>query len=371
MPQYKKKPRKLHAKLASWPLDESFRKDWLNLYELMAIPSVFCRLEWLETGVEMYNCIAKVLPYRFFDSAGKLQAMGLFRLEKEPGKFTANRVLRTIEYNSQRIVPIIAASISQMAEAIAALTYSSGFRVDYLDFYKLDPMETGLEELTSKLSTAGIPFTSEIFNEQPQFRLETTWDKYLADRTQGHRKKIRRYTSKLKENFPDYTFTRLRDPQDYIDYGTDRVLDMIMHFFDQSWQADALKSVEGQRLDNLKEFYERIARKFIPMGMLDVCLLEADSTLIAFELNLCEVGNLSMLLGSYDKEYANYSPGNAILSELLQDSFLRNDLVVDLGGEFLSYKKLWTKASINSYHLRIYGNTLKAKLKKWLKKYRS
>lgn len=75
-----------------------------------------------------------------------------------------------------------------------------------------------------------------------------------------------------------------------------------------------------------------------------------------------------MLLSTYDPEYAKYSPGNAILSEILQDSFLRNDMIVDLGGEYLSYKKLWTKASTNSYHLRVYGNTLKAQLKRWLTK---
>ncbi len=107
------------------------------------------------------------------------------------------------------------------------------------------------------------------------------------------------------------------------------------------------------------------------MGMLDVSLLEADHTLIAFELNLCESGNVSMLMGTYNQEYANYSPGNAILSEILQDSYLRKDTIVDFGGEFLTYKKLWTKLSINSYHLRIYGNTLKAKLKKWSLKHHS
>jgi hypothetical protein len=115
----------------------------------MAIPSVFCRLEGLEVGIDIYNCTAQILPYRFFDADGQLQAMGLFRLGKAPGKFTVNRVLRTIEYNSQRIVPILAVSISNMAKAINALVYHSGLHFDYLDFYKLDPMGTGLEELTT------------------------------------------------------------------------------------------------------------------------------------------------------------------------------------------------------------------------------
>ncbi len=371
MTQIKQQSRKLNAKLASWPLDESFRDDWINLYELMDVSSVFCRLEWLEVGIEIYNCTAQILPYRFFDTAGELRAMGLFRLEKEPGKFSANRILRTIEYNSQRIVPIIAASSSHMTEAIIALTNHSGYRFDYLDFYKLDPMGTGLQEITTALHTAGIPHTVEIFNEQPQLKLETTWDTYLAERTQGHRKKIRRYTSKLKENFPDYTFTRLRDPQDYTTFGTDRVLDMIMRLYDQSWQAEALKSTELQSLEYLKKFYLNITKRFMQLGILDLCLLEADGTLMAFELNLCEAGNVAMLFGTYNQEYAKYSPGNAILSELLQDSYIRNDTSVDWGGEYLSYKKLWTKFSINSYHIRIYGNTLKALVKKWFLKYRS
>ena len=77
-----------------------------------------------------------------------------------------------------------------------------------------------------------------------------------------------------------------------------------------------------------------------------------------------------MLFGTYNQEYARFSPGNAILSEILQDSYSRGDRIVDFGGEFLEYKKLWTKIAAYSYHLRIYGNTLKAKVKQWSQKTR-
>jgi len=100
-------------------------------------------------------------------------------------------------------------------------------------------------------------------------------------------------------------------------------------------------------------------------------MLRADGTLLASELNVCENGSINMLFGSYDRRYAEWSPGNAILSELLQDSYRRGDRCVEFGGEYLEYKRLWTKDAVDSYHLRMYGRTLRAGLRRCFGQLRS
>jgi CelD/BcsL family acetyltransferase involved in cellulose biosynthesis len=76
-----------------------------------------------------------------------------------------------------------------------------------------------------------------------------------------------------------------------------------------------------------------------------------------------------MMFGSYDREYAQWSPGNAILSEIIQDSLIRGYSCLEFGGEYLEYKKLWTKEFTCSYQLRIYGSSPQATVKKWIQKH--
>lgn len=355
---------------AAWPLTDDFRNDWNNLSSHLEAVSPFCMLEWIETGIQIYGGNDRILAYRFCDKEGTLHAMGLFRETREKGKSLPYTVVRTIEYNSQRIAPILASSAVIMAEALKALRNNSAIRPDYFDFYKLEPavlIDDG-NSVSDHLSALKVPYTIQVFNEQPQFILKDSWVEYLAERTQGHRKKIRRYTRKLQEEYTDYSFIRLRTPEDYASYGIEKMLDEVIALFKRSWQAEKMLEEDSSTMDRLITFYRSIAEKFIPLGLLDVCLLKADGSLLASELNLCKSGIVYMLFGSFNREYAAWSPGNAILSEIIQDSYASGYSVIEFGGEYLDYKKLWTKNSVQSYHIRIYGKTLRAVAKRCIKR---
>ncbi len=360
------KQQKLHCAAASWPPDALFESDWASLYQQTPSTSPFSRITWLQVGIGIYADAKEILPLRFFDENGVLKAMGIFRMVTEPAKNIPRNSIRTIEYNSQRIVPFVAADGATMAEAMRALRDGYPKHVDYYDFFKLDTMAGALETIKSELTRLQLPFECEVFNEQPQFHIPATWEGYLEERTQGHRKKIRRYTRKLQEEYPDYQFIRLRSYEEYQDYGIDKVIGEIMELFANSWQAACLAEY-GDSCSRLTTFYESVAREFIPKGLLDICLLKADNHLLAFELNICEAGSVYMLFGSYDRAYADWSPGNAIFSEIVQDGIKRGDKIVEFGGEHLDYKRLWTKDAAFSYRIRIYGRTPRAKVKVWLR----
>ncbi len=360
------KPHNLHCEVSSWPLDRQFQSDWDGLYTLTPCTSPFSRLEWLQVGIGIYADSKEILPLRFLDASGSLKAMGIFRMVTEPGKGLPRKLIRTIEYNSQRIVPFVAADGATMAEAMHALREAFPKQVDYYDFFKLDAMEGNLETIKTELTCRHLPFECTIFNEQPQFYIPATWEGYLEERTQGHRKKIRRYTRKLQEEYPDYQFTRLRTYEDFQAYGIDKVLEEVMGLFSGSWQAACLAEY-GDSCNRLTTFYAHVAREFAPKGLLDICLLKADSHLLAFELNLCEAGSVYMLFGSYDRAYADWSPGNAIFSEIIQDGIRHGDKVLEFGGEHLDYKRLWTKNAVFSHRIRIFGRTPRAKVKRCIR----
>ncbi len=351
----------LSMERAPWPLNDRFKSDWERLLQTARYTSPFDYLEWIESGIA---CFAKgeIMPCRFFDTDGTLRAMGMLRISEEPGKLLPRTVVRSIDYNSQRILPLLASDIPTLAEAMRTLVASVDFPVDSFDFFKLDELGGSIKEVSTLLKRKGVPHSLEVFNEQPFFPLTGTWKEYLSERTQGHRKRIRRYTRKLWERYPDYTFQRYQSEEDFADRDFESVLHEIFGLYDKSWQADALSKDDA--LHDLKGFYRNIATVFLPKGMLDLCTLHADHTLLAFELNLCTKSAVYMLFGSYNRDYSDWSPGNAILSEILQDSYTKGYDRVEFGGEFLDYKKLWTKSTVKSFHLRLHGNTLKAKIKR-------
>ncbi len=348
--------------LDAWPPDSAFRSDWQLLLQKTSVASVFDQLPWLEIGISYYAKGERILPCRFYDSNQMLRCMGVFRMTEEPGKLMKRTVVRTVEFNSQRINPFIGADVQTAVAAIEALTRVIDVPVDSLDFFKLDGQDGALADLPALLEDRALACSLQVFNEQPFFPLVGTWVEYLDERTQGHRKRIRRYTRKLWERYPDYCFTRYQSEADFSEQGFDSVLEQVIELFDRSWQAEALQ--QDNALSDLKAFYQQVARTFLGLGMLDLCTLQADHTLIAFELNLVYRGSVHMMFGSYHRGYSDWSPGNAILSEIIQDSYSKGFARIEFGGEYLEYKKLWSKSMVPSYHLRIHGNTLRAKVKK-------
>lgn len=352
----------LTVHIDSWPPDTVFRSDWNTLLENTPFASPFDHLEWIEIGIALYANEERILPCRFLDQDGAICSMGVFRLTEEPGKIGKRVVVRTVDFNAQRITPFLGSDPTTTALAIKALVQSIDVPVDSFDFFKLDAQEGLLVTIADLLASSSIPSDLQHFNEQPYFPLVGTWVEYLDQRTQGHRKRIRRYTRKLWEQYPDYHFTRYQSETDYQKCSFDSVMEEVMTLFDASWQAEALAQANG--LEALKIFYTQVAKAFLSKGMLDLCTLHADHTLIAFELNLVLHGSVHMLFGSYNRDYSDWSPGNAILSEIIQDSYKKHYQKIEFGGEYLEYKKLWSKSMVESYHLRILGNTLRAKLKK-------
>ncbi len=353
----------IHISTETWPLTDEFRRSWNRLYEQTAARTPFMRLEWIETGLEIYAGKAQIIPCTWRGAGEEVVAAGIFLLVSEKGRLGYRRILRTVEYNSQRIVPLLASDDISIPDAIEILMARFSGRVDYFDCFKIDAELSGMDSILATCRERGQHVSAQCFNEQPQFVFTGSWEHYLSERTQGHRKKIRRYMRKLEEAYPDYTFSRIRGCEDTDTGEWEVLLERIMRFFDSSWQAETLASGEHDALQKLKQFYRRLAVRCHCLGIMEICTLTADSTLLAFEYNLVEENRVYMLFGAYNADYARHSPGNAILAEIIRDGFDQGDRYLEFGGEHLDYKRLWTKVSTKSYHLRFYGKTLRGRVK--------
>ena len=347
-----------------YPLSEAFRRDWERLYALTPGANVFVSLEWLEQGWRSFAPEGDAIrPVRFIDEKGETKAACLHRetVIRRPLKHIT--LWRTLDYNSQRIAPVLAPDVDFMAAALFALRESVGHRIDAFDFFKLDALEGKIEGLCARLESWGLGSVLELFNEQPVMRLSGTFEEYLASRSKYGRKTLRRNLKKVRERVGPYRLVRLRDPGDYEKVALDALLGEIFTLFEKSWQYEEIVREGKVTPEQVKRFYEGLARAAAPTGRLDLNLLYAGERLVSFDLNLVEKGAVYMIFGAYDQKLRDCSPGTALFTEWLKDSHARGDRVLEFGGEFLDYKEKWTREKKPSYHLRIPGGTVKARLK--------
>jgi|GEM_PF-853236 len=357
----------LRIEIDGYPVSDGFRNDWKRIYETQNVISPFSTLEWIEAGIDNYvPDTGTIYPIRFIDHSGVTRAICILRnivfRESRSASLWPIRELRSIDFNSQRTIPILADDASSLSEAVEALLSTNKIRFDICDLFKVDVQgNDSFEELS-------IPCTSycakrfSVYDLQPRFLFSGDWESYLMARTQGHRKKIRRYTRKLKEAYPDYCFTRLRTAGQIAEYGAERCMEEIHALFSKSWQARELKEKQKDSLMLYREFYTRIFTDFYPDDRIDLALLHADGRLLAFDMSLNFEGHVYMLYGAYDPEYQERSPGTANLVEILRTGFEQQDTVLEFGGGYLEYKRIWANDEKRSYQVSIARKTARGRL---------
>jgi CelD/BcsL family acetyltransferase involved in cellulose biosynthesis len=344
-----------------YPLSAAFRQDWARLYADCQQASVFLDLAWLEAGLR-YCAGADNVPraFRFVGPMGPTLGMAL--LQEAPVKVGLGQVrsLRTIDYNTQRTLPILARGMEDSAASILALWRELGDHYDVFDFFKLDAMGDALDELAARLEHEGVAVHLTRFNEQPRLVLPDDVDELLRLRNRVSRKKLRWGRNRLEEQLGPLTLTRLRAPEDFGERGLDALCDVVFDLHQRSWQG---KDMSLDQRHQRQAYYRAAMDGFVASGRFDAALLEAGGQCLAYDLNLVDRGAVYMLIGGYDPAWRRYSPGSLLFSRWAQDSIARGDRVLEFGGDYVDYKAHWATETTSSYHLRVLGRTLRGRLK--------
>jgi len=349
-----------------WPLDDAFRADWSALRRRSPGSSVFTDLAWIEAGIAHgLPADRRPAPLRVVDDAGATVALALWQEAPLPGRLGTLRTLRTIDNNTQRIPPVLAASVEAQADALAAAWAALGGRFDLIDLFKLDPLEGRLPQVRDRLRSAGVCARLRPFNEQPRLVLPASVDDLLHLRNKVSRKKLRWGTNRLEEHLGPLSLERLRAPADFDRVGLPALEGTLQGLIQRSWQGRAFTPAT---LQSTLAFYRAVVRAFAPRGLLDVSLLRAADRVLAFDLGLVEDGTVSMLIGAYDPDWARFSPGSVLFARWARDSLERGDRVLEFGGDYLEYKDHWATERVSSHHLRLFGRTVRGRLKALLER---
>jgi len=138
-----------------------------------------------------------------------------------------------------------------------------------------------------------------------------------------------------------------------------------------SWQNRASNSTalsHAAVADFLRDAHAQAAR----LGMVDLNLLLLDGRPISFAYNYHYRGAIQGLRAGFDPEFAKEGAGATLYKRMIEDSFGRGDRLLDMGPEYLEYKRHFGTSIISTVRYRHYSpRGLRAQIlrtRHWLKR---
>jgi len=162
-----------------------------------------------------------------------------------------------------------------------------------------------------------------------------TWDDYIQNRGGRWRRNHRRWEKQVSQ-LGEITFVRYR--------GNDEASDMRWDLFDQcinisrkSWQS---KSDDGTTLcsESILPFIKDSHRAAVEEGCVDMALLYADETPVAYAYHYTYNGYVFGLRIGYDSNLDVKGTGNVLYCRMIEDNFSRGYKIYDQGPGSLEAK---------------------------------
>lgn len=168
----------------------------------------------------------------------------------------------------------------------------------------------------------------------PWVDIQPTWDDYLASRSAGFRKGLRRKMRRLSA-LGRVRLETLTGPE-----GLDRGLADGMLIEAEGWKGQNRTAISSQPAAT--SFYTELATIMAERGQLRLHFLTLDGVRIAFDYSIMANRCLYSLKAGHSSAHARFSPGTLMLSLILRDAHEEGLVGMDLLGEADEFKMQWT-----------------------------
>ncbi|MCS7305504.1 MAG: GNAT family N-acetyltransferase [Thermoguttaceae bacterium] len=167
------------------------------------------------------------------------------------------------------------------------------------------------------------------------------WQRYLGSRSAKWRANLRRAEKKLAALGP-VEYLRYRPLGHWAGQSDPRwdLYETCYQISQRSWQAG---SQTGTTLchPEVQEFLRQVHKAAAELGAVDINILYVRGQPAAFLYNYYWHGYVYGLRRGFDPWIASQGAGNVLLAWAIRDSFLRNDVLYDLGVGYLETKQPW------------------------------
>jgi CelD/BcsL family acetyltransferase involved in cellulose biosynthesis len=196
-----------------------------------------------------------------------------------------------------------------VAETLAAWLVATDVEWDLFDAHNM-PVPFGFAEyLVDRADRNGLDFELEQEETAALLPLPSDWNEYLASLGSKERHELKRKRKRLTRDFPD---ARVRT-------ATDESLERdLKTFIEMHRGADGMKGHFMR--PEIATFFERIAHSFMPLGWLQLDLLEIGERALASTFSFTFKDNFYLYNSAYEPDLSRLSPGFVLTSELVRSS---------------------------------------------------
>ena len=189
-------------------------------------------------------------------------------------------------------------------------------------------------------------FKKKVF-DNAYLQINESWEKYFNGRPKNFRKNLKRAKKKLFEN-RKVTFEEYRNPED-----VNEALNNLQFIESNAWKAQTGILIDNEHNNH---FYIELAKVISQNNWLRIWVLKVDDIPVAYDYHVDYFGNIKTLKGSYDKNYAKFSPGSILSWKVHQLFFQEGVKGVDLLWGNLDYKQKWTNFLNPHYEISFYNS---------------
>ncbi len=323
---------------------EPYRLAWNALHAQTPRASFFHTFDWLKTYWEHFGSEQR-LRVLIIRSEGKPIGIVPLCVQREQYHFGSVRVLTYplsdwgMWYGP--IGPNISASLFMAMKHLRETPRDW----DMIDLRWI-PSESNPSDLGSgnptvrAMQAAGWPARRSDYQQTSIVRLENSdWETYRARLSKKWRHELGRQQRGLERDF-ELQFERHRPAG--ANYGDSEPrwdsYEDCLAIAEQSWQGNSTtgNTLSHNHVRNFLRASHEIAAK---LGMLDMVVLKLDGQPVAFQYNYHCNGKLFGLRMGYDRAFAKHGVGKALMGWMLEDSFARGDLQLDMGVGDYAFKQ--------------------------------
>lgn len=188
----------------------------------------------------------------------------------------------------------------------------------------------------------------------PWVEIQPSWAAYLASRSAGFRKALRRKRRQL-------------DALGRVDLETVTDGPALVQALLEGFQIEAEGCRGGRRTavlsqQRVKDFYTELAQKMAGRGQLRLHFLTLDGQRIAFDFSLCSDRSINSLKAGHRLAHARFSPGTLLLALIIQSAHEERLAGIDLLGDSDEFKMHWTAVARRHRWLHCYSISWRGRL---------
>ncbi len=294
------------------------RDEWMKVLADSACPPIFMTWQWQKAWWDAFGGSYELFLLAHRSEEGRLAGVApLYRERLDSGP----RILRLIggvDVCDYLDILQVAGSEDAVCEATFRYLVAHGAEWDVLDLHCLPEASPTRTALSALFREDGYEVREIVEEECPILSLPGTWEEYLESLSAKNRHELRR---------------KMRRAGEVVDEGVDRVTskrdlrEALEVFFSLHRQANPKK--EAFLTPQVQEFFEAFACSFLEAGWLDLSFLVAGGRRVASFLCFDWNDRVYVYNSGYDRRFARFSVGIALLGRIIEAAIARGMKQVD------------------------------------------